>query len=117
MPLLFDGNWPIATYGSLILFLHSGARIPRVLRGSTRVKSYNLVISLSAPRWAHLILAEVNGSFREHVALRLPTGLRPGGFSVFGADFSISNIFSENNFTSLSALPGGGIPVSKSKNR
>lgn len=76
------------------------------MRESTRVKSYNHVISLTARNWAHLILAVANGSFWERVALRLPTGFRPGGFSFFGVEVSIFNKFSDQHNCTLRCTGG-----------
>ncbi|MBK6929494.1 MAG: hypothetical protein IPH12_01020 [Saprospirales bacterium] len=103
------GNWPIAGAQQFNrVFSHPGIRILRVLRRSTRVKSYNLVISLIARLRARLIQRQATGSLTEPFLLHLPPGISPGGFSVFGADFSISNIFSENNFCAARGNAGSG---------
>jgi len=66
------------------------------------------VISLFARFWARLIQKKATGSYTEPFLRFLPSGVLPGGFCVFGADFSISNIFSENKFCTARGIAGSG---------
>lgn len=83
-------------------------RLPRILRGSTRVKSYNLVISLIARFRARLIRREALGSFAEPFLPLLPFGTRPGGFFVFETVFVHSNFFSANKYRTARGNAGSG---------
>jgi len=66
------------------------------------------VISLTARLRARLIQKKATGSFMEPFLPCLPSGVLPGGFCVFGADFSFSNIFSENKCCTARGIAGSG---------
>ena len=83
-------------------------RLPCILRGSTRVKSYNLVISLSARFWARLIRREALGSFTEPFLPLLPSGIQPGGIAVFETGFVNSIFFSANKYCTARGDAGSG---------